>query len=369
MRSAFPGRPITVLHRNLVRESLFALVTIVLLFGDRAVIADDRPPPPPAVERLPLQRFAYDFAAMGMKYQILVYGPDLATVEPAVLEAEARVRELDRVMSDYHTESELSKVCELSGPGRPIQVSSDLLTVLEHAQQIARETDGAFDVTVGPVIQLWRTARRSKKLPPAKLLEEARARVGYGAIQLDEMHRTVELTREGVAIDLGGIAAGYACDEMLEILRRRGLPRTLIDSSGDLVAGDPPPGRDGWRVSVAGVNGTATDEAQAITIANAAITTSGDARQFVEIEGQRYSHIVDPKTGLGLTRRSSTTVIAPTGWQADAYATAANVLGHEAGTRWIDSHPGCASLMIEVQDGREIRTTSRCYPSPVQEHP
>ena len=332
--------------------------------GDRLKASAEVPPPPPRAERVPLQRFAYDFAAMGMKYQIVVYGPDVTTVEPAMLAAEARVRQLDRIMSDYHTESELSKLCDNSGLGQPVKLSADLFTVLEHAQQISRETEGAFDVTVGPVIQLWRTARRSKKLPPADLLEQARTRVGYATLKLNELDQTAELTREGIAIDLGGIAAGYACDEVLKILRSHGLPRALIDASGDLLAGDPPPGRDGWRVAVAGVQGQATDEAQTITIANAAVTTSGDARQFVEIDGVRYSHIVNPKTGLGLTRRCSTTVIAPTGWQADAYATAANVLGSEAGIRWIDLHSGCSALIIEIRDGQEVRTVSSRYPTP-----
>ena len=300
---------------------------------------------------------------MGMKYQIVLYGPDLASVEPAVLAAEARVRELDRIMSDYHTESELSKLCDNSGPGKPVRLSPELFTVLERAQQVSRETDGAFDVTIGPVIQLWRTARRTKKLPPPELLQQARSQVGFTALRLDEFSQTAEFTREGVSIDLGGIAAGYACDEVLKILRAHGLPRALVDASGDVLAGEPPPGRDGWRVAVAGVDGQTTGEESAITIANAAVTTSGDARQFVEIDGVRYSHIVDPKTGLGLSRRSSTTVIAPTGWQADVYATAANVLGGEAGVRWIDAHLGCSALMIEIRDGRELRTASSRYPA------
>lgn len=300
---------------------------------------------------------------MGMKYQIVVYGPDLASVEPAVLKAEARVQQLDRIMSDYHTESELSKLCDTSGPGKPVRLSQELFTVLERAQQVSRETDGAFDVTIGPVIQLWRTARRTQKLPSADLVQQARSLVGYAALRLDELSRTGELTREGISIDLGGIAAGYACDEVLKILKAHGLPRALIDASGDLLAGDPPPGRDGWRVAVTGLDGQTTSEGSAITIANAAVTTSGDARQFVEIDGVRYSHIVDPKTGLGLTRRSSTTIIAPTGWQADAYATAANILGCEAGIRWIESQPGCSALMIEVRDGQEIRSVSSRYPA------
>ena len=160
-------------------------------------------------------------------------------------------------------------------------------------------------------------------------------------------------------LDLGGIAAGYACDEALQILRSHGLPRALIDASGDVLVGDPPPDREGWKVTVAGLSGGTDDPgSRTILLCNAAITTSGDARQFVEIDGQRYSHIVDPQTGLGLTRRSSTTVIAPTGWQADSYATAVNILGSKEGVPWIETHPGCSVLIVEIRDGMEVRTQS-----------
>ncbi len=325
--------------------------------------SDDRPPPAPAAERLPLQRYEYDFVAMGMKYHLVVYGPDQPTVTHALEQVEARVRHLDRVMSDYHTESELSQLGEHSGPGRPVRLSPELYEILDHSQELSRETDGAFDVTIGPVIQLWRTARRTKKLPPPELLAKARGRVGWGAVHLDPLARSAELTRDEMQLDLGGIAAGYACDEALHVLRSHGLPRVLIDASGDVLVGDPPPDREGWKVTIAGLSGGVNDPgSRTILLSNAAITTSGDARQFVEIDGQRYSHIVDPHTGLGLTRRSSTTVIAPTGWQADSYATAVNVLGAKAGILWIEQHPGCSARMIELQNGVEIRTESRGFP-------
>ena len=273
------------------------------------------------------------------------------------------MRHLDRVMSDYHTESELSQLCEHSGPGQPIRLSPELYEVLDHSLELSRETDGAFDVTVGPVIQLWRTARRTKTLPPPELLAKARERIGWRAIHLDPLARSAELLRDEMQLDLGGIAAGSACDEALQVLRSHGLPRVLIDASGDVLVGDPPPERDGWKVTVAGLSGGANDPgSRTVVLSNAAITTSGDARQFVEIDGLRYSHIVDPHTGLGLTRRSSTTVIAPTGWQADSYATAVNVLGAKAGIPWIEQHPGCSALMIELQNGVEERTASRSFP-------
>ncbi len=343
------------------------LVCVVALGGlvERPVRAsDDWPPPAPTAERLPLRRYEYDFVAMGMKYHLVVYGPDQLTVSRALEQVEARVRHLDRVMSDYHTQSELSLLCEHSGPGQPVRLSPELYEVLDHALELSRETGGAFDVTVGPVIQLWRTARRTKTLPPPELLTKTRERVSWRAVHLDPLARSAELTREEIQLDLGGIAAGYACDEALQVLRSHGLPRVLIDASGDVRVGDPPPDRDGWRVTVAGLSGAVSDPgSRTILLSNAAITTSGDARQFVEIDGQRYSHIVDPHTGLGLTRRSSTTVIAPTGWQADSYATAVNVLGAQAGIPWIEQHPGCSALMIEMQNDVESRTVSRGFPS------
>lgn len=327
--------------------------------------ADNRPPPAPVAERLPLHRYEYDFVAMGMKFHFAVYAPDEQTVARALEQVEARVRQLDRVMSDYNTESELSQLGDHSGPGRPVRLSPALYEVLDHSIELSRETGGAFDVTIGPVIQLWRTARRTKTMPPPELLQSARERVGWSAVHLDPLARTAELTRKGMQLDLGGIAAGYACDEALQILRSHGLPRVLIDSSGDVLVGDPPPDREGWKVTVAALSGGADDPgSRTILLRNASITTSGDARQFVEIGGQRYSHIADPQTGLGLTRRSSTTVIAPTGWQGDSYATAINVLGSKAGIAWIETHPGCSALVVEIQDGKEVRTQSRDFPPP-----
>ena len=123
-------------------------------------------------------------------------------------------------------------------------------------------------------------------------------------------------------------------------------------------------------VIVAGLSGSVNDPgSRTVVLKNASITTSGDARQFVEIDGQRYSHIVDPQTGLGLSRRSSTTIIAPSARQADSYATAVNVMGVELGIPWIEQHPGCSALVFELKDGVEVEAVSRGFPSlKVAEH-
>ena len=346
------------------RAGWWMAALVVGLLSTHAVRAvDERPPSPPLAERLPLHRYEYDFVTMGMKFHLVVYAPDEQSVARGIKDAEARVRHLDHVMSDYHTESELSQLCENSGPGRPIKLSPELYDVLARSLELSQETDGVFDVTIGPVIQLWRTARRTKRLPPPELLAKARERVGWRAVHLDPLARTAQLARDDMQLDLGGIAAGYACDEVLAVLRSHGLPRALIDASGDVAVGDPPPDRAGWTVTIAGLSGRVdSGGSHTVVLRNASITTSGDARQFVEIDGRRYSHIVDPRTGLGLSTRSSTTIIAPTGWQADSYATAVNLLGAEAGIPWIERHAGCSALIVEEQAGEIIRTVSRGFP-------
>jgi thiamine biosynthesis lipoprotein len=155
-------------------------------------------------------------------------------------------------------------------------------------------------------------------------------------------------------LDLGGIAAGYAVDEALKALRERGITSALVNASGDVGVSDQPPGTDGWRLGVVpdGQNGEPT---RYLLIANAAVTTSGDAYQFVELDGHRYSHIVDPHTGLGLTSRISATVVAKDCITADSVATAVCVLGSERGIKFVEARPELAA-MITVAEGDSVRT-------------
>lgn len=343
-----------------MRRLAICWLAVLFLSGVSPQHAATIPPPPPAAVRLPRQRYEADFVAMGMKYHIALFAPNESTAIEAINSVMDRVHALDRTFSDYNTESELSRLCEHCRPGMPVRVSPELFEVLSHAESLAAQTHGAFDVTIGPVIELWRTARRQKRLPPPPALLAARQKVGWSQLHLDPLNRTVEFTQPGLQIDLGGIAAGYALDEAAELLKIRGLTCVLMDASGDIRVGDPPPGRPGWRVTVSGLAGTAdASEAQELILQNCSITTSGDARQFVEIEGTRYSHIVDPRTGLGMSCRSSTTIIAPTGWQADSYATAVNVMGSSAGLRWLESQSGCQGVMFEkTATGISRRATS-----------
>jgi thiamine biosynthesis lipoprotein len=234
--------------------------------------------------------------------------------------------------------------------------------VLQKAEALAKKCDGAFDVTVGPVVQLWRLARRTQELPDPKEFAAARAKVGYRKVKLDPAKKTVQLLTPGMQLDLGGIAKGYAADEALKLLREKfGIKRALVAASGDIACGAPPPGEAGWKVEVAPI--ARSQKPRMLTLANAAVSTSGDLEQFVEIKGVRYSHVLDPKTGLGLTGRRSVTVIAPRGIDADSMTKAVSVLPPEQALKLIEQTPGAACYVVILdKDEKPVATASKRFP-------
>ena len=255
---------------------------------------------------------------MGLPVRIRLYSSSEEAAGTAAAAAFARIASLDQMMSDYRPDSELRR---LGGVWSP--VSRDLFAVLERAIEIADATGGAFDPTVGRLVALWREARHTHSLPDASALDQAKALVGWRLVQLDAARPAVRLAREGVRLDLGGIAKGYIIQQALQAMIPFGVTRALIEAGGDIVVGDTPPGRDGWSIDV---TGSETEfVARAARLTNAALATSGPTAQFVEIDGVRYSHVVDPRTGLGLTNQVTARVIAADGATADALATALTV--------------------------------------------
>ena len=297
----------------------------------------------------PLQRFRELRPGMGSTFEIIVYAPDAATAQRGLDAAFARIDQLNRVLSDYDSESEACRLSHAAPMPAAVPVSAEMFAVLDYAVQLSQATDGAFDVTVGPVSRLWRRARRQKQMPAPERLNEALAGVGYRHLELNPADRSVRLSAPGMRLDFGGIGVGFAVDEALTVLKQHGLTRVLVNGSGDIVLGDPPPGETGWRIGVAPLEPD-QPPSRLLRLAHCGVSTSGDAWQFVEIDNQRYSHIVDPKTGLGLTTRSSVTVIAPTGMAADALATAVSVLGVDKGLALVERTPDAAALMVCVED-------------------
>jgi FAD:protein FMN transferase len=286
-----------------------------------------------------------------MPFRIVLYAPDADSANAAARAAYARIKQLNGIMSDYEPESELMRLCRTAGTRAAMPVSPDLLSVLTHALALSKKSEGAFDVTVGPVVRLWRKARRSKTFPAADELAAAREAVGFRNIRIDEKAGTVELVKKGMLLDLGGIAVGYAIDDVLGLLKSLGITSALIDGSGDIGVSDAPPGAAGWRIGIAPLDAD-QEPSRYVILKNAAVTTSGDAFQFVEIDGQRYSHIVDPQTGLGLVDRSSVTLLARNCTIADSYTKAVAVLGPERGLKLIDETPGAAAIVVRAPSGK-----------------
>lgn len=318
----------------------WATIVVTAFAGSRQVLTEP-------------QRLEYAETHMGARVRILLYTTQPQVAKRAVEAAFARIAELDKIFSDYDNGSELMRLVErfAEGPADPVEVSHELYDILTRAESISRSTGGAFDVTAAPLIRQWRRAFREKKMPSAENLAKARERVGFERIRRIEPGRKISL-EPGTRIDLGGIAKGYAAAAALQVLRQKGIDRALVAVAGDIAVGSAPPGQSGWAVEVAGLNPNTDAPLARLRLCDATISTSGDAERFVEIEGRRYSHIVDPRTGLGLTRRATVTVINQDGSASDAYATSLYLLGADGPelTSRIRNAPPLAVSWLEMSD-------------------
>lgn len=313
---------------------------------------------PRATAENPQVRHVFRESHMGTEFKIVLYTTDEARASRASAAVFARVEDLNSSFSDYDPESELMRLCDRAG-GSPVPVSEDLFRIMVQCGRMSELSDGAFDATVNPVVRLWRRSQRTLQLPDPESLRKARELVDFRQVLLDDRNRTVQLTNRGVKLDLGGIAKGYACDAALAVLEGQGIPCALVGAAGDIVAGDPPPGKEGWTVGIAPHDDPESPPTRYLNLVHAAISTSGDTERFVEIDGHRYSHIVDPRTGIGIQDRLMVTVVAPNGVTADSLATALNVLGPEHGRDLVRSIPGAAARFVsQTATGLRVVETS-----------
>ena len=325
---------------------------------------------------------------MGTVFTIRVSTNDeqKAAANDAVAAAFRRIAEINQACSDYVADSEIRTIAAHPA-GKPVTISATLAPVLANASDLATETNGAFDPTIGPLIRQWRLSRKNSRLPRAEALAAAQRRSGYSKLTIDPAAPSATFAIADMQLDLGGIAKGYAADEALQTLREEGFPHSLVAASGDIVVGAPPTGKTAWRV---GIRGLKTEAAQAeddgsdhaeydlpadltglIELKNAAISTSGDLNQFITIDDIRYSHIVDPHTGLGLTRRCSVTIIAPTAIESDSLATACSILDTQTALALIQKRGAGYHIRIrELDDSGKLRITeSADFPSAVDPSP
>ena len=301
--------------------------------------------------------FEYQQPHMGTTVRIQIYAATAADAERVSSAAFERIRELNDRFSDYSDSSELAGVSRAAG-GDAVAVSADLFRIVERAQRIAATTEGAFDITIGPVSQLWRRARAAGQAPDAGRLEAATRLVDYRRLHLSTAARTVRLTKRGMVLDLGGIAKGFAADAAIDTMIRLGGERSVVAIGGDIVAAEAPPGKPGWDVAIQAFGGGGQPPLRTLQLRRGALSTSGDAEQFLDVGERHYSHIMNPRTGSAETGRRSVTVRAADGATADALATAVKALGRERGLRLVDQFPE-AQALITVEEG----SSQRVFPS------
>ena len=270
-------------------------------------------------------RFEFSHPQMGTVFRLVFYSnQDSSDANALAKTVFDRIDTLNAHFSDWLPESELNMLCQKAGAKGCCRVSTDLADILHKSVVCARQSRGAFDVTVGALTRLWRRSRNLKELPEPGRIALALETVGWRNISVYPGRSCVRLRKKGTMLDLGGIAQGWTADDCLSILRKNSVTMALVDAGGDIALGEPPPGKDGWQIEVPSANGS-----RLMTLKNCGVTTSGATYRYLELDGKRYSHIVDPRSGQPLTHRTQVTVLAENATIADAWATAISVMGEK----------------------------------------
>jgi len=298
-------------------------------------------PRPPAAE--PLERTEF---MMDTLVTITYFHPAHL---PAVEAALAAMRGVELRMSAHLETSEVSAINRAAGI-HPVRVSLDTLATIRLGLEVGRLTGGAFDITIKPLMDLWGIGRRGDQLPSPQAVEEKRRLVDYRRVRVDEARREVMLEQAGMALDLGGIAKGHAVDTAARVLSEHGVTGALINAGGDIFAlGQRARGR-AWRIAVQHPRRSA-DFIAILELRNIAIVTSGDYQRFIDVEGRRYHHILDPRTGAPSRGLVSATTVANSAAVADAWSTALFVLGPERGLELVRQVAGLEGLVVTPEGG------------------
>jgi thiamine biosynthesis lipoprotein len=299
---------------------------------------------------------------MGTFARVVVIAKDSDTAGKCIESAFTQINKVDDLMSDYKSDSEISSV-NRDGFDKAVQLSPSTCEVLQRSIEFSKLTDGAFDITVGPLVELFRKAKRKQEIPSQDEIVDAKSKVGFEKLKLDGQKRTVQFTVEGMQLDLGGIAKGYAVDKAVETMQSHGAVGGMVDLGGDIRCfGAPLKGRDHWVIGLQnpnmGKDSVGREVLLKLKMTNGAIATSGDYQQFILIEGKRRSHIINRKTGTSTEGLSSVTIIADNATNADALATAVSVMGSENGFELIEKIIGTEAILITSEPEFKLVKTS-----------
>lgn len=289
--------------------------------------------------------------AMGSTYSVILYGEDRNKLEAASDDAFEEARRLDLLLSNYKPESEWSKV-NREAADHPVPVSKELFDLLAACVSYSRQSDGAFDITVGPLMKIWGFYKGSGHLPQPGEVKQAMGQTGYRNIVLDNAKQTVFFTKKDLNLDPGGVGKGYAVDRMVQVLKNDGISIALVSGGGSSIycLGNPPDDPAGWRVQIKDPH----DEFKAVaevTLKNESLSTSGSYEKFFMAEGKIWSHIMDPRTGYPAQGTLSVSVIAPLTLDSEVWAKPYFILG----PLWTASHKPRNFRVYYCQDGNSTQ--------------
>ena len=303
-----------------------------------------------------IDAYEVTFPAMGTMLAFQTFSDDQQKVERVFKDAQREIERLVDILSDYSSESETVLLSQKDKVGQWQSVSSELWEVLQVCDQWHRLTDGAFDASVGQLSILWRKARKSKTVPTQAEIDAALKQCGWQHVEFDKDKKRVKLKIAGLRLDFGAMGKGYIIDKAYEYLASHGLPCSLVRAGGDLRCGTAPPGKEGWPIEI----GKLSDNEQPIRffLNSAAVSSSGDLYQYMEVNGVRRSHVLDPRTGIGVPGPRMVTVIAATSAQADAADTALCVLPDDKAIAIAQSLGNIKVRIVTIEaSGPKVRTT------------
>jgi len=300
-----------------------------------------------------LKRFCFTQPKMGSPFTIIFYADDSIKAATLANNSFKLVDSFNLLFSDYIDSSELSRLSASAGNHIAVRLSLAMFDMLQTSKTAFKKSNGAFDISIGPLSKMWRRMRKAKEFPGDSLVKAAKRLTGLHALQLDTIEHTALLTTPGMRLDLGGIAQGWIGQRVMEYLTESDIQHALINVSGDIILSAAPPGTNGWTI---GVNVPETKEElldKTLLLQHKSVSTSGDAYQYTDHNGKRYSHIIDPRTGYGVTSQRNVTVIANDGTTADWLATACSILPIRAAKK-LAEQMNAEVLIAQVKNGQLV---------------
>lgn len=297
-----------------------------------------------------------DTVLMGSSFDVSIVAENEALAENYIQQVFEEVIRIDLLISDWKPNSQISEVNKNAGI-KPVKVDKEVFDLTKRALQFSEMTNGAFDITVASMDKIWSFDGLMDELPTKEAIQKSIENVSYKNVILNESDSTIFLSKKGMKIGFGATGKGYAADKGRELMLKLGIKGGIVNASGDLASWGRQPDRKSWLI---GLRNPFKNEAilRTFPVRNAAMCTSGDYQKFALIDGIRYSHIINPKTGIPATGLTSVTVLGPEAETANAFSTSIMVLGAEAGLQLLENYPDYACLII-TEEGNII--TSKNY--------